>query len=224
LRGGTHFLNYILKESFTSPLGGNKGILHYLKLGGMAKQIGPNYLVGIHGGLCWYKMDGQYYVRTLSAIHYSKKAKRFRNTMASAERLANASKIASIIYRALPKHWKQYWMFRAFTGEAALLMKYEKTMEQTLEFLWKRYAAEFAEGYNEAENFVHKSIAERTENTKAVTIKNGASLSRYSRVLEHGRTRIGRIVTDRDRRAKYIKVEEKCHAHERAGPALMATP
>ena len=109
----------------------------------MAKQIGPNWLVGIHGGLCWYKMDGQYYVRKLSAIHYFKKAKRYKGTMDSADRLSKASKIASVIYGALPKHWKKYWMFRAFTGEAALLMKYEKTAGETLEFLWKRYAAEF---------------------------------------------------------------------------------
>ena len=109
----------------------------------MAKQIGPNWLVGIHGGLCWYKMDGQYYVRKLSAIHYFKKAKRYKGTMDSADRLSKASKIASVIYGALPKHWKKYWMFRAFTGEAALLMKYEKTAGETLEFPWKRYAAEF---------------------------------------------------------------------------------
>ena len=183
----------------------------------MAKQIGPNYLVGIHGGLCWYKMDGQYYVRKLSAIHYFKKAKRFRNTMASAERLARASKIASVIYRALPKHWRKYWMFRAFTGEAALLMKYEKTAEETLEFLWKRYAAEFVEGYDEAATFKYNLAREKKE---AVVIRFGKSRSRYSRGVEHGWTRIGRMNTDvLDKNSR-----KKHHVHERAGPALMTNP
>jgi hypothetical protein len=53
--------------------------------------------------------------------------------------MAQASKIGSVIYQALPSDWRQGWMYRAFTGEALQLLKEGKTVEETTRVLWERY-------------------------------------------------------------------------------------
>ena len=74
--------------------------------------------------------------------------------------LKRGSLIASSVYAALPEHWKQFWMYRAFVGEAMALLKGGHTDEAAKDILWDRYVAEFAEGYEESEVFVHKGIGE----------------------------------------------------------------
>jgi hypothetical protein len=60
--------------------------------------------------------------------------------MRSAGRLARASKIGSQIYQALPPGWRQFWMYRSFTGEAFTLLKENAyTDEEVKQILWKCY-------------------------------------------------------------------------------------
>jgi hypothetical protein len=87
-----------------------------------------------------------------------KKSKAFKNTMAFAGLLKRASVIASKVYKALPEHWKEFWMYRSFVGEAMGMLKVGKTDEEALKVLWERYAAEFGEGYREEEGFVHEGV------------------------------------------------------------------
>src|SRR6476619_1725202 len=92
----------------------------------MGKQAGNIKIEGrTFGRLVFYKMDGEYYVRTKSSLTGKrvKKDPRFKRTMRSAGELARASKIGSAIYKALPKNFRQFWMYRAFTGEAMMMIK-----------------------------------------------------------------------------------------------------
>ncbi len=109
----------------------------------MAKQIaGLCFLEGTFDDLTFYKMDGQYYVRVKSTLS-SKRVKtspEFKWTMIYARLLARASKIGSAVYNGLPPGWRQFWMYRSFTGEAFTILKENSyTDDQVKELLWKCY-------------------------------------------------------------------------------------
>ena len=109
----------------------------------MAKQIaGLCRLEGTFDDITFYKMDGQYYARAKSTLSSErvKTSPEFKWTMAYARLLARASKIGSTIYKALPPGWRQFWMYRSFTGEAfTLLDENSYTDEQVKHLLWKCY-------------------------------------------------------------------------------------
>jgi hypothetical protein len=69
-----------------------------------------------------------------------KKDPKFRRTMANAAILGRASGIGSFVYRELPKEFRQFWMYKAFTGEAIHLLRAGKTDEEAQDILWKTYA------------------------------------------------------------------------------------
>jgi len=98
----------------------------------MAKQIGPFKLAGCYDNICFYKMDGQYYARTKSSLNGKriKKDPAFGETMRYAGLLGKASKIASIIYRNLPKEKKEHGLYRKLTGQAMRLLKENKTIKE----------------------------------------------------------------------------------------------
>lgn len=109
----------------------------------MAKQIaGLCRLEGTFDQLTFYKMEGQYYVRVKSSLTSKrvKTAPEFQHTMLLAGLMARASKIGAQVYKALPPGWRQFWMYRSFTGEALLLLKHNPyTDEQVKQILWKCY-------------------------------------------------------------------------------------
>jgi hypothetical protein len=109
----------------------------------MAKQIaGLCFLEGTFDDITFYKMDGQYYARVKSSLSSErvKKSAEFRKTMAHAELLVRASKIGSQIYKSLPPGWRQFWMYRSFTGEAfTLLEKNAYNDEEVKQLLWTCY-------------------------------------------------------------------------------------
>ena len=126
----------------------------------MARQTGPVFLQGTYGNICCYYSSGQWLVRQKSTLT-GKRVKtnaRFRVTMVYAGLMKRSSKIASLIYRALPEHWKAFWMYRSFVGEAMEMLKMGKTDEEAGRILWERYVAEFGEGYEEGLEFVHRDI------------------------------------------------------------------
>ena len=103
----------------------------------MAKQVGPFKLTGCYDNICFYKMDGQYFARTKSSLDGKrvKKDPAFAATMRYAGLLGKASKIASSIYRSLPKEKKEPGLYRKLTGQAMLLLKDDKTTAEVLELL-----------------------------------------------------------------------------------------
>lgn len=84
--------------------------------------------------LCFYKMEGKYYVRMRSSLT-SKRVKTdpaFAVTMRYADLLGRAAKIASNVYRLLPKALKAKGLYRKLTGEAMQWLKKGHDPEQVL--------------------------------------------------------------------------------------------
>src|SRR5262245_53484293 len=105
----------------------------------MAKQMGPLFFTGRIGQMSFYKEGDEYRIRMVGGASRKKVLKhpRFEMTRLYAAMLADASRIASFVYRSLPKDFRQYWMFRAFTGEALTMLKNSgKTVEQVKTALW----------------------------------------------------------------------------------------
>lgn len=107
----------------------------------MAQQLGPVFLERTWDDLTFYKMDGKYYCRIKSRLTRKrvKESKEFALTMVYANLLASASKVASSIYSDLPKNWRQFWMYRSFTGEAMKMMEGGETAQAAYDHLWKTY-------------------------------------------------------------------------------------
>ncbi len=103
--------------------------------------MGPIFLECTWDDLTFYKMEGRYFVRKKSRLTREKVLKHpaFAKTRFYANRLAVASKIASSIYSDLPLHWRQFWMYRDFTGEAINMLNQEATPQEAYDYLWKTY-------------------------------------------------------------------------------------
>lgn len=117
----------------------------------MAKQVGPIFLECTWDDLTFYKMDGKYYARKKSRLTREKVLKHpdFEKTRIYASLLACASKIASSIYSDLPLNWRQFWMFRAFTGEAFTMLNTGATAQEAYDHLWETYV-EYWGNYRQA--------------------------------------------------------------------------
>lgn len=91
----------------------------------MAKQIGPYSITGTVDNLCFYKMEGKFYVRSKSSLS-GKRVKKdpvFKQTMFYAGLLSAASTIASGIYKQILADDKVKGLYRRITGEAMQLLK-----------------------------------------------------------------------------------------------------
>lgn len=92
---------------------------------------------GTRNGITIYKMWGEYYARSKSSLT-GKRVKKdpvFRRTMENANRLGEASRIASGIYRLIPVECRQHALYRQLTGHAMRLLKENvpvKVIEQQL--------------------------------------------------------------------------------------------
>ncbi len=69
----------------------------------MARQCGPNYIIGTIGNTTYYKMNGIYYARAKSSLERKrvKTDRQFSNTMRNANWFGQASKISSAVFRFL---------------------------------------------------------------------------------------------------------------------------
>lgn len=130
----------------------------------MGKQLGPIFIVGTFGPVCFYKAGGQYLVRKSSPLS-SKKVKtdkKFRRTMEESGLFANASRVASFVYNALPETFRQHWMYKSFIGEAKQLLKEGKSLEEAKMELWKVYAEIWVNKEIQSPGSVnHKSTAKK---------------------------------------------------------------
>jgi hypothetical protein len=103
----------------------------------MGKQCGPYYHEGTVQHICFYKMNGAYYLRTKSSLtaRRVKKDPAFARTMQYARLLGKASKIASQVYKTYPKATRQFSEYRTLTGKAIQLLKDGFTDAATLAVL-----------------------------------------------------------------------------------------
>lgn len=97
---------------------------------------------GTIGPICFYLSGGRLLGRAVSSLTGKRVMKdpKFRRTMENAGVLGRASRIGSFVYGELPKTFRQFWMYRAFTGEAIQLLREGKTDEEAKHILWKTYA------------------------------------------------------------------------------------
>jgi hypothetical protein len=103
----------------------------------MAKQAGPIFIEGTLDDLTFYKMQGEYYVRMKSRLTRKRvlESPRFARTRMHAGQLADASRIASQLYRSIPKEKKDRQIFRAFVGKAKVLLAQGKDKKVVLDIL-----------------------------------------------------------------------------------------
>lgn len=91
----------------------------------MARQSGNITITGTIDNLCFYRMDGKFYVRRKSSLSGKrvKKDPAFRATMQYAGLFGRAAKLASQLYRSLPEAAKTKGLYRQLTGKAMLMLK-----------------------------------------------------------------------------------------------------
>jgi len=105
----------------------------------MAKQAGTIKINGTIGDICFYRLHEEHYARTKSSLS-GKRVKHdpaFKGTMKYAALLACASKIASVIYKRLPKEQKSRKKYQAMTGQAMQLIKEKMNIETVIELMSK---------------------------------------------------------------------------------------
>jgi hypothetical protein len=112
----------------------------------MAEYVAPFIINRTIGNLTFYQMEGRNLVRKKSSLTRRKVlySPRFERTRHYAGLMAKASRIGSALYQALPSYWRQFWMYRSFTGEALTMLKTGKTEQYIQQQLWERYVKEVA--------------------------------------------------------------------------------
>jgi len=103
----------------------------------MAKQAGTIKVSGTIGDICFYRLYEEHYARAKSSLS-GKRVKHnpvFKETMKYAALLACASKIASVIYKRLPKEQKSRKKYQAMTGHAMQLLKKKMDIETVIELM-----------------------------------------------------------------------------------------
>ncbi|MGH2645020.1 MAG: hypothetical protein ACRDE2_13790, partial [Chitinophagaceae bacterium] len=91
--------------------------------------------------VCFYRMDGKYYVRMKSSLTRKRVLKdpKFRLTRVHAATLGEASKIASLIYRQISGECKKHALYREITGKAIYLLREGKEEEIVFQLLSLQY-------------------------------------------------------------------------------------
>lgn len=108
----------------------------------MAKQVGEYRFVGTtEDGLCFYKMEGEYYVRRKSCLtgKMFRTRKCFEGSRRSCVRLARGSQIAATVYADFEK---QTGMYKQLKSRAIALLK-EGLPEEEVQHSLYLFALEF---------------------------------------------------------------------------------
>lgn len=98
----------------------------------MAKQTGTIKLTGTIDDLCFYKMEGNYYVRlksSLSGKRFQKDAA-FAGSRRSASRFGEGNRLASAVYRLIDKEMRVYSFFCFLKRKSILLLKEGKSLQE----------------------------------------------------------------------------------------------
>lgn len=110
----------------------------------MAKLEGPIKFTGRVGGLSYYKVGDEIYVRQPNPPSAKKIKNDPKYTLFRLQStfMGRGSKIGSEVYQALPKDFRQKWMYYAFVQEAIALLRNQYRFvpdEEVYEILWKTY-------------------------------------------------------------------------------------
>ena len=134
----------------------------------MARQSGHIFITGTLDDVTYYKMYGIYYARMKSSLSRKKvlTSARFERTRQHASQLADASRIASSVYRQIPKEQRNIKLFRAIVGEAKVLLAVGQDKEVVLELL-------LAELHPQSKSFVPKQRIKRKKELRLYVNKEG---------------------------------------------------
>ena len=134
----------------------------------MARQSGNILITGTFNDITFYKMYETYYARMKSSLSRKKvlTSPRFARTRMHACQLADASRIASQLYRSIPKEKRNMQLFRAFVGKAKVLLAEGKDKEVVIELL-------FNEIHPKPKASVPKQIKKKKKEEKSYVTKAG---------------------------------------------------
>jgi hypothetical protein len=178
------------------------------------KQIGGLLypLVKTIDDLVFYELCGEYYARKKSSLSSDrvKTSPEFRRTMVHAHLLVRASKIGAQVYKALPPGWRQFWMYRSFTGEAFIFLQdnpYDD--EEVKQLLWKCYVE-----YWEQRRVIDPDNPIFQPKPKKIRKRRKYSEESIKRLLKrkdkHGRPRY-RDLEEEERRRQHKAMNRACY-------------
>lgn len=103
----------------------------------MAKQADDIKITGTIDDLCFYKMDGMYYVRMKSSLIGKKfwKHKAFEGSRKSCNRFGEGNKLASKVYQMIEEEKRVYKLYCFLKRKAILLLKTGKTINEAEDIL-----------------------------------------------------------------------------------------
>jgi hypothetical protein len=135
----------------------------------MARLIGAIKFTGSVDNLCFYKMYGDYFVRTKSSLTGKRfwKDTAFEGSRRSCGLLAKASALTSPYYRNYPKEKRRKGLFNEMTGKVKLWLKEGNAEEEVRLLLEKNYPA--------LQNEI-KGELRRVKKTKPVSVKTKEKL------------------------------------------------
>ena len=91
----------------------------------MAKQVGDIKVTGTIDDICFYRMEGKYYVRMKSSLTGKRfwRDKAFEGSGRSCARFASGNRLASQVYRSLEKEKRSYPLFCSLKTQAIELIR-----------------------------------------------------------------------------------------------------
>ena len=109
----------------------------------MAKQVGIIKITGTIDDITFYKMGEEYYARMKSSLTGKRfwKDPAFEGSRKSALALGVASKLASLLYKTLPKERKGRSIFQKLTGRIKLMILDHKETEVIIQWFTREYVS-----------------------------------------------------------------------------------
>lgn len=107
----------------------------------MAKQVGIIKITGTIDDITFYKMGEEYYARMKSSLTGKRfwKDRAFEGSRKSALALGSASKLASLLYKTLPKEKKGRPVFQKLTGRIKLMLLDSQETEAIIQWFTREY-------------------------------------------------------------------------------------
>lgn len=107
----------------------------------MAKQDGIIKITGTIDDITFYKMGDEYYARMKSSLTGKRfwKDKAFEGSRRSAGAMGAASKLASVLYKTLPKELKGRSVFQKLTGKIKIKMQNGLDADTIIKWFYTEY-------------------------------------------------------------------------------------
>src|SRR5689334_12173924 len=103
----------------------------------MARQVGDIKVVGTMDNLCFYEMEGKYYVRMKPGPDRKQffKGAKYAPQREASKRMILSAQLVSLVYQQIPKEKKKYQVCCEMQKRAALLIKGGMELSEIIEQL-----------------------------------------------------------------------------------------